>query len=366
MEYVGLGGIDHQFIPCLVQELLLAIGTMGEIVPNTKNWNGREAAGSPIYNLGNITDAIFTSGFMALDLYYTLSRSEFSIQQLRELKEMTKTLQVHMMRLFSLKQAMIKSKKPYKGIKLHMLIHFIDSITWWGAPKVFDMIRFEKAHRKFAKLPFKKISKRLATIMEEMMNRLNRGRLIDMLYRLSDIDIESIVPKRLRVFDHSRLMGTESDIIFQPGYNSSPQTLYYNVTSDSFEVLNKRIHNDEYHMHPFLNLNKISDLLESDQCPDKWSVVLDDCKAGIGGHQILLHKCIKYDGEVQGIPVGHIYCSTTEEYGGSRNGKRFDWVELNMGDGVDSETYPTTFAQVCAILELRSPGKSFSNAYCIT
>jgi hypothetical protein len=87
----GLGGIDHQFVPCLVEQMVLCIGVGGEILPNTKNWNGRCTRG-PIYALGSITDAVFTSGFMVLDLFFTLSRSEFSLNQLHQLKSMVKTL----------------------------------------------------------------------------------------------------------------------------------------------------------------------------------------------------------------------------------------------------------------------------------
>lgn len=137
----GLGGIDHQFVPSMVEQMLLCIGVGGEIVPHTKNWNGRVLRG-PIYALGSVTDAVFTSGFMALDLFHTLSRSEFSLRQLKQLESMIKTLQVHFMRLFSMKQALLNSSKPYSGIKIHMLIHFVDCILYWGAPKVWDMIRY--------------------------------------------------------------------------------------------------------------------------------------------------------------------------------------------------------------------------------
>jgi hypothetical protein len=136
----GLGGIDHQFVPCLVEQMLLCIGVSGEIIPHTKNWNGRVTQG-PVYLLGSITDAIFTSGFMALDLFLTLSRTEFTLDQLSQLNSMIRTLQVHFMRLFSLKQALIGSTKPYSGIKIHMLLHFSDCTIYWGAPKVYDMIR---------------------------------------------------------------------------------------------------------------------------------------------------------------------------------------------------------------------------------
>jgi hypothetical protein len=89
--------------------------------------------------------------------------------------------------------------------------------------------------------------------------------------------------------------------------------------------------------------------------------VLRECRNNVPGYVLCLHKCIKFDGRAQGIPVTHIYCSNTEEYGGGNTGQRFDWVELNMLDlnsehEADTPVYPTTFAQVCAILEIKSPG----------
>jgi hypothetical protein len=95
--------------------ILLTIGVGGELVPNTKVLNGISPS-DPVYKLGSISDAIYTSGFMALELHKTLSRKEFSLDQLSQLKDMINTLQVHMMRLFSLKQAVIGSEKPYRGI----------------------------------------------------------------------------------------------------------------------------------------------------------------------------------------------------------------------------------------------------------
>jgi hypothetical protein len=265
-----------------------------------------------------------------------------------------------MMRLFSLKQAMIGSDKPYKGIKLHMLIHFIDSIAWWGAPKVFDMVRFEKAHGKFAKAPFKKVSKRLSTIMEDMMKRLNRGRLIDMLFRLSDISVDNPAVRNRRVIDANRCYQTDADIEFEPGYNSSPQHLHFNTHTKTFNILSRKIPLKNAHLHPFLSLSKLTSLLQGEQCPYSWRNLLKLCIDNVPGYVLCLHKCIKFDGRVQGIPVTHIYCSTTEEYGGGNTGQRFDWVELNMEDfdpnSVDNPVYPTTFGQVCAIVELKYPG----------
>jgi hypothetical protein len=112
----------------------------GEIVPNTKNWNNTLPS-SPIYKLGSITDAIYSSGFVALDLSYTLGRTDYTLDQISSLQTMVSNCQVHMGRLFAMKQALLGSDTPFRGIKVHMLSHFVDAIVYWGCPKVFDMIR---------------------------------------------------------------------------------------------------------------------------------------------------------------------------------------------------------------------------------
>ena len=140
----GLGGIDHQFIPTLVLQLVMCIGTKGDIVPNTTAWNNKfsKTLQFSIQNIGNITEIIYSSGFLVFDFYKTLQRSVFSLTQIRHLQQTVKTLQVHMHRLFSLKQRMCNSNKPYKGIKLHIIKHMINGIMLFGSPFVFDMIRY--------------------------------------------------------------------------------------------------------------------------------------------------------------------------------------------------------------------------------
>lgn len=141
----GLGGVDHQFIPNLLLQILLCIGTTGDILPNLSKWNTdfNNKLKFPIQDIGNITEIVHSSGFLVFDLYKTLERSHFSFSQIMYLQQTVKTLQVHMHRLFALKQLLCNSNKPYKGIKLHIIKHIIDGIVLYGCPHVFDMIRFD-------------------------------------------------------------------------------------------------------------------------------------------------------------------------------------------------------------------------------
>jgi hypothetical protein len=143
--------------------------------------------------------------------------------------------------------------------------------------------------------------------------------------------------------------------------------MHFNHRSNCFDLIGqKRFVN--LHMHPYLTLKKLTDLLFADhEMPDHLKEVMLGCKNISSGCSICLHKCIKFDGVVQGIPVTHIYCSTSEEQNGTRHGKRFDWVELNTPDEDDNTpVYPTTFGQVSAIVELKVRGQISGNYLLVT
>jgi hypothetical protein len=106
-------------------------------------------------------------------------------------------------------------------------------------------VRFEKAHRKFAKRPFQQVSKRVATVMEDMMKRLNRTRLIDMLFRLSEIRITPFRDKKIQGVRH--IYTTEADIVFERGANCSPQPLFYDERRSCFRILTT-VKSEECHL----------------------------------------------------------------------------------------------------------------------
>lgn len=192
------------------------------------------------------------------------------------------------------------------------------------------------------------------------MKRLNRTRLIDILYRLSDINI--VRSRDARAMNDRHVYVTDAEIVYERGVNSTPQHLFYNHRTSSYEVITNMTSN-MYHLHPYCSFKKITALLENEEeCPALWKSVLPRCKEPGSGYGLALHKCIKFDGEVQGIPVTHIYCSQTEYYGGNKIGNRFDWVELKSHESYygDSEVYPTLFGQVCAIIELKIPGNTYT------
>jgi hypothetical protein len=188
--------------------------------------------------------------------------------------------------------------------------------------------------------------------MEDMMKRLNRARLIDILFRLSDISIIPMKDKQVQGFNH--VYTTEADIVFERGGNCSPQLLCYDIRQSRFRMLTT-MKSEEFHLHPYCSLQTITELLENeDICPEDLSRYIRRCKVAGSGYSLALLKCIKFDGVVQGIPVTHLYCSNTEDYGGNNCGSRFDWVELNTNDSLN--VYPKIFGQLCAIIELSTPG----------
>jgi hypothetical protein len=93
----------------------MCLETKGDILPNPNptTWNSKFGSklAFGLGNIRNVTEIVYFSGFLVFDYSFTRNR---------DLQQIVKTLQVHMHRLFSLKQRLCNSNKPYKGIKLHI------------------------------------------------------------------------------------------------------------------------------------------------------------------------------------------------------------------------------------------------------
>jgi hypothetical protein len=64
----GMGGMRFQDMPSLILQLVICIGTNGDIIPNDYN----------DCHLGNVLKCVLVTGFKLLDLFLNLSRREFS------------------------------------------------------------------------------------------------------------------------------------------------------------------------------------------------------------------------------------------------------------------------------------------------
>ena len=138
---IGLGGLDHQYVPSLFLQMFLCIGGTGDLLPTNRSWKPNRGEYKPFNHLGNITEIVHSSGYILFDIHKAFERGEYSVDQILDLHEMVKTAQIHFHRLYNLKQCLCNSNIPYKGTKLHSLLHLVEGILENGAPKVFDMIR---------------------------------------------------------------------------------------------------------------------------------------------------------------------------------------------------------------------------------
>ena len=126
----------------------------------------------------SIHSSVVRAGFAVLDLHYNLRREAFSASLLKGLEESVSNVQVHMLRMFAIKQLLAASDasqvgdKLYAGIKEHMLQHFPRSINLYGPTIAFDMIQFERAQIKYAKQPYRKTSGRHSGVNDAMMRQV--------------------------------------------------------------------------------------------------------------------------------------------------------------------------------------------------
>jgi hypothetical protein len=188
--------------------------------------------------------------------------------------------------------------------------------------------------------------------MEDMIYRLDRVRLVTLLYRLSEMNISTGYITRSPLSNPLKQYNTREDIIFEPSLNSSPQNIYYDTTTSTLKFIQSTLPVTKRNVHPFLTLPKLTALLRSDMVQEEYVDIIQEFFNRTAGYGIVLHKSIKFDGVVQGMAVTYIYASQVE--GGRKDESRFDWVEFISED---NDLYPSTFGQVCAILELQSPNQ---------
>jgi len=160
-----------QKMPHLALQLLLAIGIKGDIVPKDHRWVSKKFA---VDFALCPTELIISAGYSILNLHFNLRRHEFSIPMLNTLAEQIESLQIHMQRLFWLKQLLLDVLKPCGSRKLHYIEHYPEAILNFGPPTYYDMTRFERAHAEIVKPVFRKTSRRFREIQRAMLDHLKK------------------------------------------------------------------------------------------------------------------------------------------------------------------------------------------------
>lgn len=166
-----LGGLEHQKLPHLILQVLIAIGIEGDVLPNHPGWFRKQFPQERCQF--NLSETVLCSGITALDFHYNLRRTEFTEELLSGLRLLIPNVQLHMLRCFALKQILCKSTKAYGGIKLHIIEHYPDCIEQFGPPQLFDMIRYDHLHISLAKDVFKQTSKRFKNMSKAMLNKVS-------------------------------------------------------------------------------------------------------------------------------------------------------------------------------------------------
>lgn len=103
--------------------------------------------------------------FMCLDMYFELTKKEYTLRNLDELERRTipHTLE-SVYAIYRMRQALKGYKKHFAGYKLHILNHIPHLIKRFGAPANWDTATYETSHKSFVKERWETGCKRLADL----------------------------------------------------------------------------------------------------------------------------------------------------------------------------------------------------------
>lgn len=168
----SLGGLSQQKYPHLILQIFLTIGIKGDILPNESSWTKKFLKNADNIEF-SICETVLTTALVLLDLYFILRKPYFSEANLSQLADTVCNVQFHMLRLWSVKQFVHNTRKKYSGIKLHILSHLPQCIAYFGPPYVFDMVKFDHLHVKYAKNRFKETGGRHINLGIQMIKKVN-------------------------------------------------------------------------------------------------------------------------------------------------------------------------------------------------
>ena len=114
------------------------------------------------------------------------------------------------------------------------------------------LIRYEKAHRHLAKIPFSRSSQRFMTMFDEMIKRVELLHLLKLSTRLIAATEGNI--HRICHFRAVSLTVRKLGTTFQTTPSSSPQKLVFNRQLNQFTVPHKAY--DEISVHPMLTMGR--------------------------------------------------------------------------------------------------------------
>lgn len=168
----SLGGLSQQKYPHLILQMLLTIGIRGDILPNESSWTKKYLRDVKDMHF-SVSETVLTSAIVLLDLYFILRKPYFSERNLVQLSDSICNVQFHMLRLWSLKQFVHNTRKRYSGIKLHILTHLPQCIAYYGPPYLFDMVKFDHLHVKYAKNRFRETGGRHVQVGLQMIKKVS-------------------------------------------------------------------------------------------------------------------------------------------------------------------------------------------------
>lgn len=223
------------------------------------------------------------------------------------------------------------------GVKLHGARHFPFFVWYYGAPKVTDMVHFERGHKP-VKVAFRGTSQREASTNLEIIRSL---------------EVTVLRSEALQVCEEARRSTTPSTTVATTTYRSQG---YITDTGIAFEAYctkassvrilwNRRLQHfgvpgnvEPQFLNPKVKLQMISSYFEKTMCGIMDELgetsTLRELQRNGERCKLLIVRSFKMDATTQGLPVQALVCCRSEiGKVGVRAGRqsRFDWLTIGQG-----------------------------------
>src|SRR3546814_5076164 len=129
---------------------------------------------------GPVRSAVITALFLTLELFFELTRREFSESCLCALEEnLIPTALESLHQLFCIRQFVYESNNDFKGTKLPLILHMPYFIRKYGSPANWDTCAFETAQKNLVKAFYKRGSKRTSEVARETLTAVRMSTVVD-------------------------------------------------------------------------------------------------------------------------------------------------------------------------------------------
>jgi hypothetical protein len=224
--------------------------------------------------LGNLWLCITESGFLVLDLHFSLSKSSSEISDtVDDMQDRVEATAFSMHKLFAFKQMLLGKTSLYGGIKWHSILHFPYYRDLFASIANFEMIVYEHSHVAL-KARHRRTARKRHGNFDELVKRMLSSDLCSVL-RDSFMDSHPVLFEKFNykktIVDKSKsfsVMKTENDVEFYAYKHANQVELMYDERNEYIFCLEKDVATLQLFTNKLLPFNSLENLILNSFPPD--------------------------------------------------------------------------------------------------